>query len=382
MRATKIERPTRLVLLALALLFAAPLHAQSKRCRQCKSSGYIECEAHRRLELDAEHGVLFCSVLDGCEECGGTGHQACAECDDGSRAAGLAAKRAAWSARRDALAELDRVMGRPLRKAESENFVLVWEMSGMKVGKVRRDEHAMLHLTLERLEALRADYVELFAVDPRDLRKKPRVFVWSLPADHRKGSTAFCDLFAPAGSKLMGIDPNYSVCGNRQFFRGDEQLHRNLVHCVTHLLFSHQRPSEWIGNLGGGWIDEGLAHFFEQRGFGVCDNYCFEEQNARFDFKGGKFRPGLRALVEAGEAPSVAALLGKNSDQLEPAEHALALALVEHLVELDPVALAAVGRGLRARGSARELLAEHFDVSPIELQERLFAWVLETYPRR
>jgi hypothetical protein len=376
-------RALRVALLALLALAAAlPAQAQGRRCGRCKGTGLVECREHGREDLSRELEVLYCSVVDGCEACAGAGLLDCPACEEPEAQARLAARREGMPAARERLAALDRTMERPLRKAESAHFVLVWEMNAMKVDKKLRDEHQMLHLTLARLERLYADYCELFGAREEDFAKKSRVFVWYLPDDHKRGSAAFCDMYAPAGTKLMGLDPNYSVCGNTSFFKGDEQLHRNLVHCVTHLLFSHETPSNWIGNLKGGWIEEGLAHWFEDRTFGVCDNYCYQEQNTRFDFKGGRFKPALRKLVAADEMPPLAGVMQRNTDQLEPAEHAVALAVVDYLIQLDPKKLDLVGRKLRARAETRDVLQEVYGLSILELDQALKAWVLETYPTR
>ena len=337
------------LLTALALLGSA-----GESCRRCDSTGLAPCKEHPKGTDELETNVLFCSEVAGCEPCGGTGWVDCKHCENEPAGVAWRARCEGVTAALERHAAIDETMGRPVRKAESEHFVVVWEMRGMKVGKVRKDEHEMLHLTVDRLEALYADYCEVFGVEDDEFQKKSRVFVWYLPEEHRKASVAFCGFFAPSGAKLMGIDPNYSVCGNTQFFKGDEQLHRNLVHCVVHLLFSHQSPSQWIGNLNGGWADEGLAHWFEDRYWDVCDNYCYEEQNTRFSFNRGRFKVDLRKLVEADEAPSVAQVLQRNTDNLEPAEHAVAMGLVDYLVGVDAGKFAGLGRRLRAKGGVRE----------------------------
>lgn len=367
----------------LALVLAAWAHAaQEKRCTRCRSRGWVECREHGKLDLEHEREVLYCSVADGCAACGGLGWLACTACDEGTASAQAEARRAAAAQARARLAELDATMGRALRKAESAHFVLVWEMTGLKVGKKLLDEHALLHLTLQRLETLYADYTTLLGVQDGAFAQKSRVFVWYLPDEHKRASQAFCDMYAPAGTKLMGLEPNYSVCGSSRFFKGDEQLHRNLVHCTAHLLFSHQYPPQWIGNLKGGWAEEGLAHLFEERGFGLCDNYCYQEQNTRFDFEAGKFKPALRKLVDEGAMPPLAGVMQRNTDQLEPAEHAVALAVVEYLIERDAKAFDQLGQRLRARGDTRELLAELYGLSILELELALEAWVLAEYPSR
>ena len=114
----------------------------------------------------------------------------------------------------------------------------------------------------------------------------------------------------------MGLKPAYSVCGNKQHFNDDDKLHRNIVHCVAHLLLSAQAPPAWIGNIKAGWADEGVGHWFEDRYFGICDNYCFQEANGNLDFKSGRFRLAVRKLVAANEAPAVAVVFEQNCDTL------------------------------------------------------------------
>ena len=80
--------------------------------------------------------------------------------------------------------------------------------------------------------------------------------------------------------------------------------------------------------------------------------------------------------------PSAAMVMQRNTDQLEPAEHAVALGIVDYLIAQDAAAFDALGRGLRARAQTRDLLRELYGLSILELQERLEAWVLETYPKR
>jgi|SRR5688572_11423763 len=374
-----MSRAVRFAWLGVALALALPAAGQGKGCNKCKGQGLVACREHGKEDLSRELEVLYCSVPDGCEACGGVGLLDCAACEQPEKEALLAARKGQLAPARERLAELDTTMGRSLRKAESAHFVLVWELGPMKVEKQLQSEHAMLHLTLQRLERLYSDYVELFALDEKQFQKKSRVFVWQLPEDHRRGANAFCDMEVAGGAKLMGSDPNYSVCGNKSFFIGDEALHRNLVHCVTHLLFSHQQPSNWIGALKGGWIEEGLPHWFEDRYFGLCDNYCYQEQNTRFDFRGGHFKPALRGLVEKGEQPPVAGVLQRNTDELGPADHAVALAIVDYLIAQDPVALGLLGRDLRARAQMRDALQQHFKLSILDLEQQLWPWVLANY---
>jgi hypothetical protein len=157
-------------------------------------------------------------------------------------------------------------------------------------------------------------------------------------------------------------------------------LHRNLVHCVTHLLMSHQRPANWIGNLKAGWADEGLAHWFENKYFGVCDTYCYQEQNTNTDFKSGKYLVAVRKMVATDKVPSVAVMFERNSDSLLSEEHAVAFSYVDFLLQRDPVKFGSMCADLRQKMPSREALQKHFGLTPLVFEAEWKAWVLKTYP--
>jgi hypothetical protein len=58
---------------------------------------------------------------------------------------------------------------------------------------------------------------------------------------------------------------------------GDEGLWRSVVHNTTHLILSNQKLEVWLGNRKYGWIDEGVAHWFEDLVTQKCTNFCYEE---------------------------------------------------------------------------------------------------------
>ena len=138
----------------------------------------------------------------------------------------------------------------------------------------------------------------------------------------------------------------------------------------------------WIGNLKAGWVEEGLAHVFEERIFGICDNYCYEEQNSNNDFKGGKYKVAMRKMIVEDKAPAVADVIQRNTDQLKLPEHAVAMSLVDYLLQREPGKFDAFGKQLRAKIGVREALAATFKLTPLELEVAWKAWVLETYPKQ
>jgi hypothetical protein len=199
------------------------------------------------------------------------------------------------------------------------------------------------------------------AIDDKQFREKTWVFVWFLPKDHNDGSQKFCEVTPTKGGvKLMGVHSRYSVCGNRNEFRTDEQLHRNIVHSVTHLLLSAQKPTAWIGNMKGGWLDEGLAHWFEDRVNGICDNYCMQEDVPNPDFEKGHYRFGVRKLVAKGDLPPIAEVTTHNVDTLTIEMNAIVFSYVDYLIPLGAEKLDALAKKLKVEA---EKTSDVIDVS-------------------
>ena len=351
-------------------------------CKTCKATGTIPCPEHPKEECAWEKTAQFCSFIADCPVCKGTGFVDCKDCDNPISDRQLAARIQMISALRGELEKYDAQMGRKLRKAVSPHFTLVWEIDSMKVDKRVLGAHELTHLYLDRLEQEFALYIELTKARPGDISKRQKIFVWWLVSDQQEASLRFCQQGASNGVKLLGSDSDYSVCGNRQFFTNDERLHRNLVHNVAHLLFAHESPSMWIGNLKAGWVEEGLAHVFEDKLFGICDNYCYEEQNTNVDFKSGKYRVAMRKMLVEDKAPTVSDVIGRNTDQLKLPEHVVAFSLVDYLLQRDPGKFDLFGKKLRTKMPVRDALSAVFGLTPLELESAWKVWVLETYPKQ
>jgi len=354
------------------------------KCLKCKTLGKLPCpdKQHKGLDLSLEVHLRYCGELKGCPTCAGIGWIDCDDCERPDVEAELAAWHAEYPKLKEAADGLDEEMGFPLHTIIGEHMLLVFEIESLKVDKRRLDQHELMHLYMDRLEFLYNDYVTSLHVKSGSFLERSRVFVWWTDKDQKDGSLRFCQQSAGQGVKLLGIHPSYSLCGNKRYHKDDESLHRNLVHNVAHLLLSHQSPSAWIGNQKGGWADAGLAHWFEDRYFGVCDNYCYQEQNTNQDFKGGKWKPAVKKMVQLGEEPPVGTVFSRNTDGLLLPEHAVAFSYIDFLMQKDPGSLNLLLRRLRAKTPTRDALAEAFGYTPIQFEEAWKEWVKATYPLR
>jgi len=326
--------------------------------------------------------VIYCSVFQDCALCGGAGYVPCVQCRDDSARSALEARRALAGKRRAALQELDDAMGRPLRKAESAHFVFVWEMDRYKIDKRVLSPHEALHAYVDRMERLFADFCGTLGTDASRFQDKCRIFVWSVLQDHREGALKFCGSDSEGGVKLMGLHPRYSVCGRKTDFPTDEHLHRNIVHATSHLLLGHERPIAWIGNMKGGWADEGLAHWFEDRVSGICDTYCFQEANMNVSFENGRYRLGIRKMVAKDEEPPIADVTQRNMDTLTVEMNAVVFSYVDFLLTLGGTKFDELFKLLKAKVPSGEAIGKTYGFGLLEMETRWKAWVLETYPTR
>ncbi len=366
-------------------LLALPYASQEDpfvRCTRCQNKGQRICKEHKKSDCLLEDNVLYCSLLGACEVCGGAGWIDCKDCENPAVEARLAKKLARLPMIQKQLAHYSEEMQRPLAIARSEHFVLVVEIQVAKVAKKKLRKHALLHLYVDRMETLYGDFMRLLHVDPGKESRLSTVLIWDRMDEHMAASTRYTGQVADGGVKLMGVRPVYSVAFVPRLFSGDRELHRNVVHNVTHLLLSSLPPVYWVGNRKGGWADEGLAHWFEDYYFQICDNYCFQETDTSAEFKGGKWRPGLRKELAGISERVLPSLFEQNTDTLSLFQHAAAFGIVDYLMKQDGDKLRAIFDQMRRKQSTRDALSEVLGLSVLKLEGRWRDWIKSTYLTR
>lgn len=354
-------------------------------CRSCKGAGQKDCKLHKGV-LELEQKVRHCSVAAACRKCAGALHLDCTRCEVTDREAAILQRRElvkSWRAgRQERIGQ--HTKGKNIHYLATENLDLTFSFKPMKVGKVKLDTHRLMHLYGERIEALRAKFVEVFELRRTELPARLEVLLLENIADHRALAPRVAGGSGGGmGRKLMGASAVFIAPRDRRAARSDADVHRYVVHNVAHLLLANMTPSYWFGNRKAGWVDAGVAHWFEWQLDERCSTFCIEEvmMQPGMGYKGGKWQVGVRKLLEAGQLVPFSDLYQFNTDQLELQHHAQAFAYVDFLLATrGGKKFAGFIRALKNKAEQRDALKDAFGLSPLQFDKAFHAWVRETYP--
>jgi hypothetical protein len=373
-------------------------------CDECGHDGVLECNRHRGDELELEQQVEFCSEAIACRKCEGALAVDCKACSNEAAESALAERRRLaqeWlAARRERIEpHLDESVKRdarhPIIHLRTRHMDLVCTLAPLKVGKKTYDAHRLAHLYAQRIESLVDDFCSVLEIDP--VRGFPllgtrgeRMEVCLL--EERDDYRSLVPHMTAVGGreatsvKEMGQRLVYLVWHDARLLRDDEALTRQVVHNATHLLVSAAHPVQWIGNRGHGWLDEGVAHWFEDRVGDACSTFCFEEIGYRpgDNYERGRWRVGVRKLLESGELTPFVDVYGKKSDELTLHEHAQVFAYVDFVLaqESGGRKLRAILERAKAGETMRDVLPEVLGFGVLQFDEKFRAFVQETYPIR
>lgn len=356
----------------------------------CKNLGCKDCAKHgKALALEKVEGVKWCSTVAACKACGGALAIDCSKCKNEVVAAELVRRRELirdWLQQKRA--RVDKAKGlETLLYLETTHFDVTFSLRAATVGKKKLDSHTLMHLYGERLEELRQLFAKTFELTDVDLPDRLRVYMFDALEDHGVIGPQETGMGSAnsSGIKLMGPEFVYSMYQERRTMGDDEKVHRNIVHNVTHLLLSQMRPMKFLGNRQHGWVDEGVAHWFEEKVTGKCTNFCFEEVLLQpgAGFKGGLWRVPVRRTVDLGKAISFAKLSSLNTDQLTFDQHAFAFAFVDFLLTGHGGAKFRDFIRLIKDGQAtRDALHATYGWNPLTIDAIFCAWVNANYPAK
>lgn len=360
--------------LLIGILDRAPEAAFLQGCRRCEGRGVSACRRCEKDPCTAERPFVFCSVRGACAECGGVGLVECERCDAPAQV-DLPQQRgtvATWKAQ---VAPVEAFMGRPLRHAASPHFVLTFEIEKIDVGK----PHQAMHVYLDRLEALMETFQRDLGAADSDFSAPTRVLLWARQADQEKASLEYTLQPSSTESKLMGANPVVSIFYDKGHLHEEFELHQAVVHQVAHCLLSNVWDGVWSGNIKGGWIDEGLAHWYETSLFGGVRHYCYVENDTLMDFQYGRWESEVRQGVDRDQALGVLSVTGRNTVEMTPQERMYAWSLVDYLMRARAGTLGPIARDVKRKRALKDSFAEHLEATPFEVDAAWKAWVRATY---
>ncbi|MBL8755687.1 MAG: hypothetical protein JNK15_20495, partial [Planctomycetes bacterium] len=220
-------------------------------CRICSTRGYMVCGKHGRdLAREQGPGVVHCSVATECKVCAGALATDCKQCANPTVEQDLAARQKLaqeWLAKRRTT--VDQLTARePYLHLETPHFDLAWTLKPATIGTEKVDSHARLHIYGDRLEALRATFLQVLEVPDVDLPERCTVVMNESAKDHGVLGPRLTGMGTAnsVGLKLMGPEFAYSMWQDRRSLPDDEAVHRNLVHNVTHLLLTQMKPALYL----------------------------------------------------------------------------------------------------------------------------------------
>jgi hypothetical protein len=274
--------------------------------------------------------------------------------------------------------EVDAVMDRDLLHAEGEHFLITWDVAKLEAEGGEKP-HGAMHLYLRRMEELWDAFARDLAAQPSDFFDKTKLFVWGDEQSQERASLRFTRQASNTESKLMGAAPAVSIYYDKSHLHTEEELHQALVHQVAHCLLSNVFDGIWPGNIGGGWIDAGLAHAYEVQRFDGVRHYCYVETDTLRQFKFGQWEPAVRKAVDADKALPFLSVTGKNTGELQPEEHMYSWSFVDFLLREHPGAFPRVARALKAKRPVTDALREALDTSPFEFERSWKEFVKARY---
>ncbi|MCK6447381.1 MAG: hypothetical protein L6Q99_13400 [Planctomycetes bacterium] len=364
------------VLACTVCVLSAGFALAQQVCKACDDTGLVACPVCAKQRCTNQRELTFCSLAR-CKSCGGTQRSEC-KCSVAPKE-DLAAKLAALDAWRTKFpAEVAEFMGREVAVAEAPHFVLVWDVP--KVDHKRGATlHAALHLYLDRLEEFHARFAADVGANDKDFSAKTVAMVWAREADQEKASPKWTLQPSNTESKLMGRAPVFSVFYDKGHMHEEYELHQALVHQATHCLLSNVWNGVWSGNIKGGWVDEGLAHWYENALFDGVRHYCYVEADTLVDFKFGKWEATVRRALDAGKLPSIFAFTSLNTTEMTPEQRMFAWALVDFCLRGPTPRYGAFAKAAKEKRPFGEAVQAISGSSALEFERAWHEWLAANY---
>jgi hypothetical protein len=379
--------PFLFLVLALAFIHGpgAAQNDKKLRCAKCGTTGKIANKFLTPEMAGMEEKVIHCSyVLEKDRKGRGLPWIPCARCrvPELAEAAKLefdkiVAQKEKWLERRR---QIDELVGTDLLHLETEHFIIAWDIPKI----VTRDKksykmHAAMHLYADRMESFYGEFMSFFGIEDKEIRnKKHFVYLFERQKHCFKAAKELTGLHCWNAAKLPG-NPSILVSWyDKENLPTEEELHRHLVHHLSHLLNVSYYRMEWLA-ADAGWADEGLAHFWEYKYFNRADNTCDEEGEEEV-FSHSDWEYEVRSSLDAGKGPSFAELSKKSTTALHGLDHQFSWSFMDFLLKKkDPSRFKVFMKAIKEKKETRDAIKEAYGLNVISFQREWEEYVRANY---
>lgn len=391
-------------LLLAVLLMAPTVMAQEpgeQLCGTCKTTGKVELDVSKKFEDEHEHGekweVLFCAdaieaddmamLWKPCPRCKTPSVQAKAQAEWDA----IAAKNEAWLEERRTV---DEFLDTEMAHVETTHFVVSWNVPKISVNKKSVKMHAAAHLYARRMEELYERFQGMFGIDDRqNMKNKHWFYVLEKERQALTAGPVYAGLQGSGTVKRAGGADKESVLvmwRDKSNHPGDDDFHRHWIHSAVHQFTSVYYDIFWFAsgqkglsppwlNDKYGWLDAGLAHWFEMDFDGQCTTFCIREHDAKARWRGGDWRKNIWKAVMAEEVASFPEVITKPTQALSAREHQFVWSWVDFLMARDTSAMGKAMKMAKMEGSTRDILKECWGLSTIGFETDWAEWVATEY---
>lgn len=380
------------------------------RCGWCKTTGKVPFELSPRWAVETDQDeqdpprwkIEFCSEAIGSENMA-MDWQPCERCKTPSlKAAAVAEYEAARKSKETWLAEarkLDKTsqVEEPLTHVRSTHFWIATDYPKINTeDKKTYKTHELAHLYIRRMEALYARFQSMFGIhDSDNMRNVHFIFIFQRQGPAFRAAPVYTGLSienAVTVKRSGGSDKDSVIVGwwDKGAYPKDQDMHRHQIHNMLHQLtaiyydFSWFKPGEmglsppWLNDKYG-WLDEGLAHWFEIDFDKKANTYCFREQDSTSRWGSDDWRANIYKAVLAGDVPSFSDTSAKPSQSLSAKEHQFAWSWVDYLMAQDTAAMGKALKLCKLEQPSREILKEAWGINLLTFESDWAEWVEDHY---
>ena len=262
------------------------------------------------------------------------------------------------------------------------DFHLVINCGDLKEGRKRVKEHLIAHKIAHDVELAAKSMDAHFNLERKDYQSKMRMWIWNNPDDHSAAMMQFLDTGASGDFKMLGRAPIFSVWTEPGLFNTVQGIRTLFTHNATHMLLLNALFPLWVGDLGGGWLDAGVGHYYEYEVYQSTRNYCIEESTSTGEYANGVWRAAVRKYLKKVEEPALPRLFLMNTGAMEQYQQALCWSFFEYLVHNHQPALRELLADLKAKKKSRVIMRERLGMDIFGAEKAWRTWVEASYPKR